>query len=184
MPITEKAKEKLDEAIKEIKAAVDGLADEVGELPERVREKLKGGGKEMKEVAEALNREVRELSEKVKQLIPKRRQRHRLPVRREKHQEYYPETVDFPLAEFRREFDRLLDDFSLRFNLPSRIRKGYPLATWGMDSFSWPQMDVTETDDKILITAELPGVNKDDIENSIDRNRITLHGEKKTESGW
>ncbi len=182
MTITEKAKEKLDEATKEIKAGVDGLAVEVAGLSERVKQKLKGNGDEMKEVSEILTREVKELSEKVKQLIPKRRQKHRLPVRRVKEQDYYSEKADFPLAGFRREFNHLLNDFFSRFEFPSNTREGYSLSTWDAFSPRWPQMDVKETDDDILITAELPGVDKEDIEISIDQNRITIRGEKKTET--
>ena len=38
MTITEKAKEKLDEASKEIKTAVDGLAKEVADISETFRD--------------------------------------------------------------------------------------------------------------------------------------------------
>jgi HSP20 family protein len=179
MTITEKAKEKLDDASREIKAAVDGLAEEVTELSERVKEKFKGSGKDMKEVAGALNKEVKELSEKVKQLIPKRR-KNRFPRRLGKEQEYHPQTADFPLTEIRREFNRLLVDFSSRFEFPLRFGQGHPLASWDDDRFPWPQMDIHEADYRIVITAELPGVDKDDIEISVDRNRIILRGEKKS----
>lgn len=58
MSISEKAKEKLDEAGKEIKDAVDNLKKEVGELTEKVKDKLKGTGKETREATEELAKEV------------------------------------------------------------------------------------------------------------------------------
>ncbi|MBW1697947.1 MAG: Hsp20 family protein [Deltaproteobacteria bacterium] len=182
MTIAEKAKEKLDEASQELKAAVDGLAEEVAELSGRVKEKLKGSGEEMKEVAEVLSKEVKELSEKVKQLIPKRRQREHLPVRRVvKSKEYYPEGADFPFAEFRRELNRLVDDFFRRFEFPPDMQRGYWFPSRGVAGTLWPQVDVCETGDNVLIRAELPGIDKDDIEVSIYRDRIVIRGEKKSE---
>lgn len=41
--------------------------------------------------------------------------------------------------------------------------------------------NVSETDDAVCITAELPGVELDDIDVSVTGNRITVKGEKKSE---
>ncbi len=46
-------------------------------------------------------------------------------------------------------------------------------------STDWPRVDMCETDSEIQITAELPGVNKDDIDVSISSDRVTIRGEKK-----
>jgi ElaB/YqjD/DUF883 family membrane-anchored ribosome-binding protein len=54
MAVSEKAKEKLDEAGKEIREAVDSLRKEVTELTNKVRDKLKGTGEEVRESAEEL----------------------------------------------------------------------------------------------------------------------------------
>ncbi|HUU21233.1 MAG TPA: Hsp20/alpha crystallin family protein [Phycisphaerae bacterium] len=43
----------------------------------------------------------------------------------------------------------------------------------------WPAMDVADEEDKIVIKAELPGVNADDIDISVVNNILTLSGEKK-----
>nr|QNG71066.1 heat shock protein 20 [Acanthamoeba healyi] len=48
------------------------------------------------------------------------------------------------------------------------------LARWN------PHMDVRETDKSLILHAELPGCNKEDIKLSIDNNRLVLQGEKKT----
>jgi HSP20 family protein len=41
--------------------------------------------------------------------------------------------------------------------------------------------DVVETDDAILITAELPGVKDEDIEISVHRGVLEIHGERRRE---
>jgi hypothetical protein len=42
MTVSEKAKEKLDEASKQIKGAIDNLRKEVTQLTDKVKERLKG----------------------------------------------------------------------------------------------------------------------------------------------
>lgn len=44
-----------------------------------------------------------------------------------------------------------------------------------------PSTDISETEDKLLITAELPGVDAKDINISISGNLLTIKGEKKQE---
>ncbi len=48
------------------------------------------------------------------------------------------------------------------------------------DSFV-PGIDISETDDQFLINAELPGMNKEDIDVSLDNGRLTISGERKFE---
>jgi HSP20 family molecular chaperone IbpA len=43
-----------------------------------------------------------------------------------------------------------------------------------------PFMDVRQTDKGLVVHAELPGCNKDDIKLSIDQNRLILEGQKRT----
>lgn len=44
-----------------------------------------------------------------------------------------------------------------------------------------PNIDVSETRDNILVTAEIPGMSKDDIKVTVRDNILTLSGEKKQE---
>jgi len=44
-----------------------------------------------------------------------------------------------------------------------------------------PAVDVTESDGEYTITAELPGVKKDDVTVEVDQHVLTLRGEKKSE---
>jgi HSP20 family protein len=43
-----------------------------------------------------------------------------------------------------------------------------------------PQLDVRETDKALILHAELPGCNKEDIKLSVDNNRLCIQGEKRT----
>lgn len=49
------------------------------------------------------------------------------------------------------------------------------------DSFV-PSIDISETDDKFLITAELPGMKKEDINISLENSRLSISGERSFES--
>lgn len=85
-----------------------------------------------------------------------------------------------PVIQFRRQMDRLFDDF---FSFPS--------PTWGSNrSFpAWPSLEVKESGDKVTITAELAGLGEKDVEVSVDNGVLTIRGEKKSanddrETGW
>lgn len=52
-----------------------------------------------------------------------------------------------------------------------------------MPSGSWiPSMDVAETNDAIMLTAELPGLDEKDLKLSLDNNVLTISGEKTEEA--
>jgi HSP20 family protein len=68
-----------------------------------------------------------------------------------------------------REMSRLLEEFS-------RSLGGVgALTTAGLS----PSIDVTEADKEIEITAELPGLERQDVEISLEDNVLTIRGEKK-----
>lgn len=74
------------------------------------------------------------------------------------------------LSRVRTEMDELFDQF-LR-------------DPWGALAHGWsagPLMDVSETEDEILVTAELPGVDPRDIDIDVTGNTLTIRGEKKQE---
>ncbi len=179
MTVSEKAKEKLDEASKEIREAIDNVKLEVAELTNKVKEKIKGTGEEIRESVEELSKEVKQLSDKVRDLIPKRRGKSHLPEPADKFARVPPDAWEQPLLELRRAADRLFDDFFKSFRWPVaewRSPWGLPTDIFGTD---WPRVDMDETDEEIRITAELPGVNKDDIDISMTDDRVTIRGEKK-----
>jgi len=133
----------------------------------------------MRESAEELTQEVKGLSEKVKNLIPKRRKKSQLPVRVDKYPEFKPDAWEQPFLELRKATDRLFDDFFGSFRLPAAEWR----SPWGLTTdilgADWPRVDMSKTDKEIRVMAELPGVDKDDIDVSVTEDRITIRGEKK-----
>ncbi len=76
-----------------------------------------------------------------------------------------------PFSALQQEIDRLFEGFSRGFTgfagFPSRELM--------------PSMDLSETDNEIEITAELPGLEEKDIQLNIADNVLTIRGEKKNE---
>jgi len=85
-----------------------------------------------------------------------------------------------PLTSFRAEMDDLIENF-----FGNRYQFGsFPsLSNWLGDSKGLvsPSVEIDENDQAVLISAELPGMDADDVEVNIRNHTITLKGEKKTE---
>ncbi len=94
--------------------------------------------------------------------------RHSSNVARRDHQD--------PFDSLHREMDRLFEDFFTGSRLPTR----FGLADNGLQSLS-PQVDVVEKKSDYIISAELPGMDEDDIDVTVTDGVLTLTGEKKTE---
>lgn len=77
------------------------------------------------------------------------------------------------LLGIRDEMNRLFDDF-----FGSLSERSGETAAEGM----WmPAVDISETEHDLVVTAELPGVKKDDVKLSVQDNTLTIKGEKKQE---
>jgi HSP20 family protein len=100
-------------------------------------------------------------------ILPWNRGEKRLPVRREQGDE---------IMALRDEMDRLFDRF---LSEPFGLR---PLEGWRemAGQFS-PRIDVSETEEAIHVAAELPGMDRDDVEVSVTKDLLTISGEKRTE---
>ena len=77
-----------------------------------------------------------------------------------------------PFDMLQREVDRLFDDFGRGF-MPPQMLAAASLV---------PQIEVAETDKQIEITAELPGLERKDVDISLEGNVLTIRAEKKAES--
>jgi HSP20 family protein len=99
-----------------------------------------------------------------KSLVPWRNNKSQVPATRE----------DFfdPFVTFRREMDRMFDDF---FG-SGALRP----ASAGWQAIT-PAVDIDETDKELVVTAELPGVGDKDVEVSLAGDILTIKGEKKAE---
>jgi HSP20 family protein len=70
-----------------------------------------------------------------------------------------------------REVDRLFDDFA----------RSLGAIAPGNGSLV-PSMDISETDNEFIITTEMPGLERNDVEVSLEDNVLTIRGEKKMET--
>jgi len=102
----------------------------------------------------------------IRDLIPGNRSRSRLPVRREE---------EHPFVSLQRNINDVFDSFFSDFGrFPF-----YDMEEW-QGSFA-PSIDVRENDSEIEITAELPGMDENDIDVSLTKDALVLKGEKKDE---
>jgi HSP20 family protein len=74
-----------------------------------------------------------------------------------------------PFFALHREMNRMFDDFMRDFDMPGRI------------DTNWPSVEVSETDDAVKVIAEVPGLDKGDVEVTLHEGVLTLRGEKKIE---
>lgn len=101
-----------------------------------------------------------------KALVPWR-DKSQTPAPREENQD--------PFLSFRREVDRMFDDFFSGFG---RQAVGSPFRSWATPT---PSMDLTENDKEIVVTAEMPGLDDKHFEVTVSGDLLTLKGEKKEE---
>jgi HSP20 family protein len=66
------------------------------------------------------------------------------------------------------ELDRFFDDFNFGLN--------------HTDSLWQPRVDLTETENNYELVAEIPGLSKEDINLSLEKNVLKISGEKKSET--
>lgn len=101
-------------------------------------------------------------------LIPWKKDESSVPVRRE--------GEVGALLDFRNQMNRLFDEFFERpFGLSPFLGEA---ARFG--GFA-PSMDVSESDKEVTISAELPGMEAEDIHITLDSNVLTISGEKRAE---
>jgi HSP20 family protein len=82
-----------------------------------------------------------------------------------------------PFLTLHREMNRLFDD----------VFRGFDLAPLGGSRLSeramgWPNIEVSETDKDVKVTAELPGLDEKDVEVELANGVLAIKGEKKTET--
>jgi HSP20 family protein len=85
-----------------------------------------------------------------------------------------------PFMALHREVNRLFDDVFRGFDQFGIGR--FPSLPTGRSNWGWPNVEVSETDKEIRVTAELPGLEEKDVEVTLDDDMLTLRGEKRSES--
>lgn len=76
-----------------------------------------------------------------------------------------------PIFGLRREVDRLFDDL---FRMPS--------LGPSRSAMSWPLLQVSDDEQEIRVTAEVPGMSENDVELLVEDGMLTIRGEKKDET--
>lgn len=77
-----------------------------------------------------------------------------------------------PFFTLRREMDRLFDDALRNFGI-------HDVSAFA--SAGWPHVEVLDRDKEVRVTAEIPGLDEEDIELQVEDDVLTLRGEKRTE---
>src|SRR5919109_3812616 len=77
------------------------------------------------------------------------------------------------LLSFQEEMNRMFNEFFRSGNGEE--------ASWGLHTWT-PPVDIYETDDALVLKAELPGVSKDDVSIEMHQNTLILRGQRKHEA--
>lgn len=77
------------------------------------------------------------------------------------------------------QFGRLVEN--LFENMLSSITQGAALSQWPAEGTVSPRLNVSETDNAFEVQAELPGVQKEDVNVAIEHQRVTIEAESKHE---
>jgi len=80
---------------------------------------------------------------------------------------------DDPMTRMHREMDRLFEDFFGSFDKPSN---------WHSELVLKPSIDIAESNKAYRISVEVPGVDEDDIDLTLDGDALIICGEKRQES--
>jgi HSP20 family protein len=75
---------------------------------------------------------------------------------------------DRSLAELRRQMSQLLDDFDSDWPSPSLFGSGK----------TWPRMNLADAGEKVVLTAEVPGLSEKDVNVAIEQDVLTISGER------
>ena len=82
-----------------------------------------------------------------------------------------------PFMALHREMNRLFDD----------VFRGIDFSPFGSArafdrAMGWPNIEVSETDEAVTVTAELPGIEEKDVEVELANGVLAIRGEKRTET--
>jgi len=93
---------------------------------------------------------------------------------------HYREADQNPFLSLQRDMNRLFDDVFRSFDSRLPAMGGFgSLEGFGAP---WPSVEIADTDKEIRVTAEVPGLEENDIEVLLDGDVLTLRGEKRSET--
>jgi HSP20 family protein len=103
-------------------------------------------------------------------------EKHEIPVKTEKGGEKMPARATGPFEGF----ERFFEDLAPRGWLPS-LRWNRPMMDFATLEARMPKLDVIDRESEVVVKAEVPGVNKEDISVSITGNLMTIKGDTRKE---
>ncbi len=89
-----------------------------------------------------------------------------------------PTAYSHPLVRMHREMDRMFEETFGNSAFPSLFGKG---ESGGRELLLRPSVDIVEEDEQYRITVEVPGIREDDLQLTVDRDRLVISGEKRSE---
>ena len=78
------------------------------------------------------------------------------------------------------DIEQLFDDF-LRRGWPHPWRMGWPGFAEPSPGFRAPRVDVIDRDGEVVVQAEIPGVDRKDLDISVSEDSVTIRGETRSE---
>ncbi|GAB4266748.1 MAG: Hsp20/alpha crystallin family protein [Deferrisomatales bacterium] len=82
-----------------------------------------------------------------------------------------------PFRGLREEVDRIFDEFFRGWGGPPWAGRG--VAPWSAGFY--PSVDLKESENELVLTAEVPGLSKEELDVTIAEDSVTLRGERKEE---
>ncbi|MEK9629460.1 MAG: Hsp20/alpha crystallin family protein [Nitrospinota bacterium] len=98
-----------------------------------------------------------------------------VPWNRKKDANLAKADTDHPIFSLQREMNNMFDNFSRSFFDPFNTKE------FGFNQSAFTKLDVVETEKEIKVTAELPGMEENDIEVTFSGDALVIEGEKKEE---
>lgn len=85
-------------------------------------------------------------------------------------------SIDHPFFSLQRDVNRLFEDMFKGFDI------GFPQESiTAAVSGNWPRVEVSDDEKAVRVTAELPGLEENDVELLLEDDILTLRGEKRSE---
>ena len=97
------------------------------------------------------------------------------PFKKKDHLAVRRQDDEQPFFALQHRMNRMFDDFFRGFDIE-------PLGHFIGESAFMPQMNISEDEKEIVVTAELPGIEEKDLDISVTKDALTIKGEKKTEA--
>jgi HSP20 family protein len=84
------------------------------------------------------------------------------------------------------EMDRIFDAFGFGRGRLAPFSAGSPRSWWHDTATNWnvwaPDIDVFQRNDELVVRADLPGLNKEDVNIDVTEDAVTIHGERHHEA--